>query len=205
MAKISNLPFEYAAKKVFLGYTSKTSVGDMKHSFSIRFFYLIFLCISSFYAFGQDQIVKTKNPAFAQHLDSLFKHDTPSVAVQELNALKKKGAIVLDVREKEEFEVSHIRHARHVSALWFDMRALYDLPKDTTIVVYCSVGNRASRIVERIRKAGYTQVYYLYGGIFEWLNQRNPIYRKDGVQTTEIHVYQTQWSQWLEQGSKVGI
>jgi rhodanese-related sulfurtransferase len=148
---------------------------------------------------------KTKNPNFSHVLDSIFQWNSPQVTVAELIELKKKGVVLLDVREKNEFEVSHIRHAQHVSALWFDMRELYDFPKDTTIIVYCSVGNRAARITDRIRRAGYPNVYLLYGGIFEWVNQRNPIYRKDGVQTTEIHAYQPQWIPWIEYGSKVGI
>ena len=159
-------------------------------------------CLSANSAFCQ---VKTRNPSFGIYLDSLFQPKLPPLVVSEVKELKKQGIVLLDVREKDEFEVSHIRHALHTSALWFDMRQLYDLPLDTTIVIYCSVGNRAQRIGERIKKAGYSKVYFLYGGIFEWLNQGNPVYRKDGVQTTEIHIYQPQWSQWLEAGTKVGL
>src|SRR5690606_42136192 len=66
-----------------------------------------------------------------------------------------------------------------------DALPIYDIPKQSTIVVYCAVGNRAERIGEKLLKAGYKHVYNLYGGIFEWMNQGNPVYTSGQVQTSE--------------------
>lgn len=115
----------------------------------------------------------------------------------------KQGAVVLDTREQDEFDVSHIRHARHVGYIWFDMREIYDIPKTDTVVVYCAIGNRSERIGEKLKKAGYQHVFNLYGGIYEWVNQRNPVYNANDVQTTEMHVYDKNWSRWLIRGTKV--
>ena len=115
----------------------------------------------------------------------------------------KRGAVVLDTRERDEYEVSHIRHAQHVGYIWFDMREVYDIPKTDTVVVYCAVGNRSERIGEKLKKAGYQHVFNLYGGIYEWVNQRNPVYNADDVQTTEVHVYDKNWSRWLLRGTPV--
>jgi rhodanese-related sulfurtransferase len=110
---------------------------------------------------------------------------------------------ILDTREQDEFDVSHLKYARHVGYIWFDMRSVYDIPKQSTIVVYCAVGNRAERIGEKLLKAGYKNVYNLYGGIFEWINQGNPVYTSDMVQTSEIHGYNKHWGNWLIRGAKV--
>ncbi len=157
---------------------------------------MLALCI------GQEED-PTLNPEYAARLNSVYRHSVPSVTVGELKSLIKSGAILLDTREQDEFEVSHVRHARHVGYIWFDMRKVYDIPKTDTVVVYCAIGNRGERIGEKLQKAGYQHVYNLYGGIYEWINQRNPVYNTNHIQTTEIHIYDKNWAQWLEQGTRV--
>lgn len=145
----------------------------------------------------------TIDRAFGERLNSVYRHSVKQIAVEELAAMMKQGAMVLDTRERDEFEVSHIRRARHVGYIWFDMREIYDIPKTDTVVVYCAIGNRSERIAEKLKKAGYQHVFNLYGGIYEWVNQRNPVYNADDVQTTEVHIYDRGWSQWLIRGTPV--
>lgn len=145
----------------------------------------------------------TINPEFADRLNNVYRHSVPTVTVGELKTNIKQGITLLDTREDDEFEVSHIRHARHVGYIWFDMRKIYDIPKTDTVVVYCAIGNRSERIGEKLQRAGYQHVYMLYGGLYEWVNQGNPVYNRQDIQTTEIHVYDKNWSRWLEAGSPV--
>lgn len=145
----------------------------------------------------------TRDPAFATHLNSVYNHSIPTLTVNELKEALKAGAIILDTRETNEFDVSHIRYSRHVGYIWFDMRSIYDIPKTDTVVVYCAVGNRSERIAEKLKKAGYQNVFSLFGGLYEWVNRRNPVYNKENIQTTEIHVYDKSWIKWLDSGSPV--
>ena len=149
---------------------------------------------------GRDSTI---NPEFGERLHSIYRHNVPTIGVTELSGMLNEGAVVLDTREQEEFDISHIRHARHVGYIWFDMRKVYDVPKTATVVVYCAIGNRSERIGEKLLKAGYQQVSNLFGGIYEWVNQRHPVYNANDVQTTEIHVYDTNWLQWLQLGTQV--
>ncbi|MFC5284967.1 rhodanese-like domain-containing protein [Pedobacter alpinus] len=142
-----------------------------------------------------------KTPEFKEMLDNMYDHTVPLMSVDSLKHLK--NVYLLDTREKEEFEVSHLKNARNVGYIWFDMRKVYDIPKDATIVVYCSVGYRSEKIGEKLLKNGYQNVYNLYGSIFEWVNEGNPIYKSNGVQTTEIHTYNKNWSKWVLKGTKV--
>lgn len=161
-------------------------------------YFLIILCF-----FGFELQAQIKNQEYKLMLDSLYKHSVPLISVEELIKINKKELYILDTREEEEFNVSHIKNARNVGYFWFDMRKIYDIPMSATIVLYCSVGMRSEKIGEKLLEAGYKNVFNLYGSLFEWVNQGNPVYKKNGVQTSEIHTYNESWSRWVSRGTKV--
>lgn len=142
-----------------------------------------------------------QDQGFKEMLDDLYNHTVPLINVDSLSTLK--NVYLLDAREKDEYAVSHIKNARNVGYIWFDMRKVYDIPKDATIVIYCSVGYRSEKIGEKLIKNGYQNVFNLYGSIFEWVNEGYPIYKDSGVQTTEIHTYNKEWSKWVKKGTKI--
>ncbi len=113
------------------------------------------------------------------------------------------GAILLDTREKEEYDVSHIPNAVFSGYKDFNSDVLKGLSKTDPIVVYCSVGYRSERIGEKLQKMGYSKVYNLYGGIFEWKNSGSEVVDADGNKTEKVHTYNKKWSQWLTRGEKV--
>lgn len=156
-------------------------------------------------------IVIIFNFAFAKGqtaLDSLLlkenKQSVPYITVEELS--KKKNFILLDSREKVEFETSHIEHARFVGYDKFKLKKIKNLlpnDKNEPIVVYCSLGIRSEDIAEKLQKAGYTNVYNLYGGIFEWKNKDYPVIDSEGNETENIHAFDENWSRWLKKGIKI--
>lgn len=148
-------------------------------------------------------MAQTMNPDFRLMLDSIIDHKVPHISVEEFIKMNKNEVFVLDIREDKEFKVSHLKNARNVGYIWFDMRKIYDIPRDADIVVYCSVGFRSEKIGKKLINAGYKNVYNLYGGIFEWVNSGQPVYKLNGVQTSEIHTYNKAWAKWVEKGTKV--
>ena len=136
-------------------------------------------------------------------LDSLYKHTVPLISVEDFKKMDPQNLYVLDTREDKEYEVSHLKQARHVGFFWFDMRRVFDIPKDATIVLYCSVGWRSEKIGEKLVAYGFKNVFNLYGSIFEWVNEGNPVYKSNGIQTSEIHTFNKDWSRWVERGTKV--
>ncbi len=142
-----------------------------------------------------------KDPEFKETLDNIYQHTVPLVSVDSLKHLK--NVVLLDAREKQEYNVSHLKNAKNVGYIWFDMRKVYDIPKDANIVVYCSIGYRSEKVGEKLLKNGFQNVHNLYGSIFEWVNQGNPVYKSSGVQTTEIHTFNKSWAKWLSRGTKV--
>lgn len=161
------------------------------------------LLLVFFSVITQSLLGQIHNPEFKKLIDSNYQHAVPLISIEEFMGMGKNNLFVLDTREKEEYVVSHLKNSRHAGYLWFDMRNLNDIPQDAVIVLYCSIGIRSEKIGKKLIKAGYKNVYNLYGGIFEWINQGNPIYRTNGSQTTEIHGFNKEWSKWLEHGSIV--
>ena len=50
---------------------------------------------------------------------------------------------------------------------------------------------------------GYTKVYNLDGGIFDWKNQSQIVVNHLNLPTDSIHAYSKVWSIWLHKGIKV--
>lgn len=102
--------------------------------------------------------------------------------------------IVLDSRELTEFEVSHLPNAKWVGYVDFTLSRVADVPKDSNIVVYCSIGVRSENIAEKLLSFGFTNVWNLYGGIFAWANEHKTLARQNLVPTLSVHGYDQNWS-----------
>lgn len=148
--------------------------------------------------FARGQEVGSK--AYGLMLSALLSRDVPEVGVDEARAMEE--ALFADAREREEYDVSRIPGALWVGYDTFEEERLEGIEKDRPIVVYCSVGYRSEKITRRLRANGFSQVYNLYGGIFEWVNREMPV-EDAGGQTRKVHAYDRFWGQWLKRGQKV--
>ncbi|MEZ4874238.1 MAG: rhodanese-like domain-containing protein [Flavobacteriaceae bacterium] len=150
-------------------------------------------------------------PIFGQpSLDHLLKtYNTgsiPYLSAQELRMHQLNNSfVILDTREKAEFEVSHIANAQLIGFNSFSEKnpILKKLPLDTPIVVYCSLGIRSEKIGKKLKKLGFTHIKNLYGGIFEWKNEHYPIVDMEGRETDTIHTFTKRWANYLTNGIKV--
>ena len=73
-----------------------------------------------------------------------------------------------------------------------------DVPKDATVVTYCSVGYRSSRAAEQLARAGYANVANLEGSAFAWANEGRPLVDARGRATSVVHPYDANWGKLLE-------
>lgn len=137
----------------------------------------------------------------------LKKYNTESVPYISVDTLQtiSDNVILLDAREKKEFKVSHLKNAQFVGYEKFNLKkTIKKLPnKNAKIVVYCSLGVRSEDVAEKLKKAGYTNVLNLYGGIFEWKNNGNTVYNSKEIATEKVHTFNLDWSKWLLKGEKV--
>jgi len=111
--------------------------------------------------------------------------DTKDIDVATLKAMQGE-VILLDTREKKEYEISHIPGAIWVGYNNFKIKRIKELAKDAKIVTYCSVGYRSERIGEKLQKKGFTNVSNLKGSIFKWVNEGNALEDIDGQETDKV-------------------
>lgn len=92
----------------------------------------------------------------------------PAVEPDEAATMMDDGALMIDVREADEWEVVRIPKAelKPMSTIneWYA-----DLPRDRTIVVQCRSGQRSASVVRALRdQAGFDNAVNLAGGIIAW-------------------------------------
>lgn len=136
-------------------------------------------------------------------LKEFNKGTVPYINVHE--AITSEKALFFDTRQKEEFDISHIKNAIWLGSKSFgkDPVNLKTMDKNTEIIVYCSIGVRSENVGEKLSQMGFTNVKNLYGGIFEWKNQGFPVYDLQENETEKVHVFNRHWGKLLKKGSKV--
>jgi rhodanese-related sulfurtransferase len=81
------------------------------------------------------------------------------------------NAILIDVRQPDEFERGRIPGARNVPSQKLRDFSLEVTDKDTPIYVYCLSGARSARAVRALRGVGFTNVIDL-GGILDYTGEQ---------------------------------
>lgn len=105
-----------------------------------------------------------------------FSSVQPSLATQLIN---RENAIILDVREDNEYREGHIINSVHIPVGYLNNR-LNELEKhkDQPIIVGCRSGQRSSQACGILKKHGFDKVYNLSGGIMGWKNDNLPLTKK---------------------------
>lgn len=134
-------------------------------------------------------------------LRALLDRDVPEVGVAQLAKLPSYQR--LDARSRPEFEVSHLPHAHWIGYDDFDEARVAHLDKTQTTIIYCSVGYRSEKMVHQLTALGFTDVYNLYGGLFEWVNQGHEVVDASERVTSSVHAYNKLWGIWVRRGIKV--
>ena len=161
---------------------------------------VLFVLAVSLFAAAQTRLALTEKIV-------AMKYPVPNMTHGELEeklASREAGRYLLfDTRAEDEYRVSHIASAEHVSPeMSADafMAKYGDRLAGKRLVFYCSVGYRSSifaeRVLERARAAGADSVSNLRGGIFRWYIEGNPVVDEKGV-TDEVHPYDKVWGALL--------
>ena len=106
-----------------------------------------------------------------------YKTASPAAAVALLN---QDATVVIDVRDPADFAKGHIEGARQI-ALARLKEKLFELEahKASPVLVYCQQGTHSKEACKQLAAAGFTQVYYLEGGVLTWQDQKLPLVRKN--------------------------
>lgn len=95
--------------------------------------------------------------------------DTPAVAVDQLPA----DAVLLDVREPDEWAAGHVQGATHVPLADVPDR-LAELPGADPLYVVCRSGQRSGRAVQWLQQQGIASVN-VTGGMQAWAAAGKPM------------------------------
>jgi len=104
--------------------------------------------------------------------------DIPTVEVAELPS----GAVLLDVRNDDEWQAGHIDGAVHVPMNSLPEQLQYGpgpLIPDVPIVVVCKVGHRAAQVTAWLNQQGFDAIN-LDGGMMAWQQAGRPMVSDDG-------------------------
>lgn len=89
------------------------------------------------------------------------------ISVSEASAMRDSGAFILDVREPDEWNDSHIPGATLIPLGELASR-VNEVPQDQEVVVVCRSGNRSAQGRDILLQAGFENVTSMAGGINQW-------------------------------------
>jgi rhodanese-related sulfurtransferase len=97
-------------------------------------------------------------------------------ALEAVQLINRRDAVVLDVRESSEFAAGHIPNARNIPFKELENR-LRELEKmkSRPIIVSAQPGPRAAKVCGALKKIGFTDVVALRGGLNAWVEASLPI------------------------------
>lgn len=90
-----------------------------------------------------------------------------------INAMNNSKALLIDMRNAEEFKAGHIVGAKNYS---LDDLANFDVSvADDAIITYANDEKAAIQAADLILKQGAKEVFYLEGGLSSWIDNNMPL------------------------------
>jgi rhodanese-related sulfurtransferase len=121
---------------------------------------------------------------------------TTEKLARTLSSSKSEKPILLDAREREEYEVSHLKNALNATTTADALEILKNEKKNRFIVVYCSVGYRSARLIQQLKEQGFSNIYNVEGSIFKWITEGRSVFRGD-KRVYNVHPYKEEWRHLL--------
>lgn len=89
--------------------------------------------------------------------------------------MNRKSALVLDVRETDEFAQGHLQGARNIPLSQLDVRSK-ELEKfrDKPVLIVCQRGSRASKASRLLKAQNFSALNVLKGGMQAWQEANMP-------------------------------
>jgi glyoxylase-like metal-dependent hydrolase (beta-lactamase superfamily II)/rhodanese-related sulfurtransferase len=123
---------------------------------------------------------------------AMLTHPSPvrSVDVAAL-AAREPGALVVDVREPEEYDLGHVPGAVSIPQAELASR-LDELPRDVPVYLVCQGGYRSNRAAQFLAQVGFENVLDVAGGTGAWIAAGHAVRVRDVTATHRI--VETEWA-----------
>lgn len=100
----------------------------------------------------------------------------PAEAIRLIN---RENAVVLDVREENEFLNGHIVNSVHIPLGFLKDRVNeMEKHKGKPIIISCRSGQRSATACALLKKQGFERIYNLQGGVAAWQTDNLPLVKK---------------------------
>lgn len=104
-------------------------------------------------------------PDVNESLEYKEQNEIKKISLDKANELILNGAVLVDVRSKKEYEITHLDKAINVPYTEIHVNISSVIPdKEQNVILYCTTGKRSSQASYTLKFMGYRNVYYL-GGI----------------------------------------
>ena|SRR5919201_1003220 len=91
---------------------------------------------------------------------------SPEEAAQKM---QDHAAVIVDVREKDEWDQEHIPHGIHMSRGTIELDIEEKIPDPNTVIIcHCGGGGRGALATESLQKMGYKNARNMAGGFKAW-------------------------------------
>lgn len=98
------------------------------------------------------------------------------ISVAEARKRIENGAVLIDVREDNEFAAGHAKGAIHLGRGIIERDIVGKFPdKNAELVLYCGGGFRSALSTVNLQKMGYTNVLSMAGGWTAWTEADAPV------------------------------
>lgn len=122
------------------------------------------LCYSPYYGTAKDVV----NQAALVGLNVLY-GKLKQAYVGDLRSLVESGACIIDVREKREWDMGHIKGAINIPMTEFRQR-IDEFPKDRPVYLHCRSSQRSYNVIQALQALGYDNVYNITGSMLGFSN-----------------------------------
>ncbi|WP_411567373.1 rhodanese-like domain-containing protein [Rhodococcus sp. IEGM 1370] len=109
---------------------------------------------------------------------------SPAVTVDRLPVPFPTTAILLDVREDDEWQAGHAPDAVHIPMGDIPSRA-GEVDNQSEVYVVCKAGGRSARVVEYLNRVGYDAIN-VDGGMLAWQAAGRPIQSENDAHEARI-------------------
>lgn len=103
------------------------------------------------------------------------KNITEISAADAQSETERGGAVLIDVREDEDWREDHAQGAKHLNRGSIELQIEEEVADlKTPIICYCGGGSRSALVAETLQKMGYENVRSIAGGFRAWKESRLP-------------------------------
>ena len=97
-----------------------------------------------------------------------------------LKAAEDGDAVLIDVREEDDWNEGHAKGAKHLSRGVIELEIEDEIPDlKKPIICYCGGGSRSALVAESLQKMGYENVRSMAGGLRAWKEEGLPMIQKE--------------------------